>query len=57
MKDMLKEMASNEGVENTSFIDEPFEYMARQLSDISVQRCPQIFAREYKQRDIFYGHG
>lgn len=36
MKDMLKEMASNEGVENTSFIDEPFEYMARQLSDISV---------------------
>lgn len=36
MKDMLKEMASNEGVENTSFIDEPFEYMTRQLSEVSV---------------------
>jgi phycobilisome core component len=36
MKDMLKEMASNEGIENTSFIDEPFEYMTRQLSDVSV---------------------
>ena len=36
MKDMLKEMASNEAIENTSFIDEPFEYMCRQLSDVSV---------------------
>ncbi len=36
MKDMLKEMASNESIENTSFIDEPFEYMCRQLSDVSV---------------------
>ena len=36
MKDMLKDMASNEGIENTSFIDEPFEYMTRQLSDVSV---------------------
>jgi phycobilisome core component len=36
MKDMLKEMASNEGIENTSFVDEPFEYMTRQLSDVSV---------------------
>ena len=36
MKDMLKEMASNQGVENTDFIDEPFEYMTRQLSEVSV---------------------
>ena len=36
MKDMLEEMASNEGIEDTSFIDEPFEYMTRQLSDVSV---------------------
>lgn len=36
MKDMLKDMASNQGVENTSFIDEPFEYMSRQLSEVSV---------------------
>ena len=36
MKDMLKDMASNEGIENTSFVDEPFEYMTRQLSDVSV---------------------
>ena len=36
MKDMLKDMASNEGIENTRFIDEPFEYMCRQLSDVSV---------------------
>ncbi|HEY9770971.1 MAG TPA: allophycocyanin subunit beta [Coleofasciculaceae cyanobacterium] len=36
MKDMLKEMAGNDGVENTNFIDEPFEYMTRQLSELSV---------------------
>jgi phycobilisome core component len=36
MKDMLKEMAANQGVENTSFIDEPFEYMTRELSELSV---------------------
>lgn len=36
MKDMLKEMASNQGVENTNFVDEPFEYMTRQLSEVSV---------------------
>ena len=36
MKDMLKGMASDEGIENTRFIDEPFEYMCRQLSDVSV---------------------
>jgi phycobilisome core component len=36
MKDMVKEMAANQGINNTSFIDEPFEYMTRQLSEVSV---------------------
>ncbi|MEL6928757.1 MAG: allophycocyanin subunit beta [Cyanobacteria bacterium J06600_6] len=36
MKDMLKDMAREAGVENTSFIDEPFEYMTRELSEVSV---------------------
>jgi phycobilisome core component len=36
MKDMLKEMAVSQGVENTSFIDEPFEYMTRELSELSI---------------------
>jgi phycobilisome core component len=36
MKDMLKEMAASQGVENTNFIDEPFEYMTRELSELSV---------------------
>jgi phycobilisome core component len=36
MKNMLKEMAASQGVENTNFIDEPFEYMSRELSELSV---------------------
>jgi phycobilisome core component len=36
MKDMLKEMAVSQGIENSSFIDEPFEYMSRELSELSV---------------------
>ncbi len=36
MKDMLKEMAADKGVAETNFIDEPFEYMTRQLSEVSV---------------------
>ena len=36
MKDMLKEMAAEAGVENTRFIDEPFDYMSRELSEVSV---------------------
>lgn len=36
MKDMLKEMAADQGIENTSFIDEPFEYMTRELSEVSI---------------------
>jgi phycobilisome core component len=36
MKDMLKEMAASQGIENSSFIDEPFEYMTRELSELSI---------------------
>ncbi len=36
MKDMVKQMVSNAGVEDTTFIDEPFDYMTRQLSEVSV---------------------
>ena len=36
MKDMLKDMAAEDGVENTDFIDEPFEYMTKELSEVSV---------------------
>ena len=36
MKDMLKTMAAENGVEDTSVVDEPFEYMIRQLSEVSV---------------------
>ena len=36
MSNMLKEMAAEQGVEDTSFIDEPFEYMTREFSEVSV---------------------
>ena len=36
MKDMLKAMASEVGINNTAFIDEPFDYMTRELSEVSV---------------------
>jgi phycobilisome core component len=36
MKDMLKEMAAANGVADPNFIDEPFEYITRQLSEVSV---------------------
>lgn len=36
MKDMLKNMASEAGISNTAFIDEPFDYMTRELSEVSV---------------------
>lgn len=36
MKDMLKEMAAENGVTDTSCIDEPFEYITLQLSEVSV---------------------
>lgn len=36
ISDMIKEMASEAGIENTQVIDEPFEYMISQLSEVSV---------------------
>ena len=36
MKDMVKQMATDSGVENTSFIDEPFDYICRELSEVSI---------------------
>lgn len=36
MKDMIKQMATDIGVENTSFIDEPFDYMCSELSEVSI---------------------
>lgn len=36
MKAMLKTIVENEGVDNTDFIDEPFDRMNRELSEVSV---------------------
>ncbi len=36
MKNMIKEMASNEGINNTDFLDEPFDHMTRNFSEVSV---------------------
>ncbi|MGK7950978.1 MAG: allophycocyanin subunit beta [Xenococcaceae cyanobacterium] len=36
MKDIVKDMAKDAGVEDTSFVAEPFEHMTRNLSEISV---------------------
>lgn len=36
MKEMIKAMAIDAGVNDTSFIDEPFDHMTRELSDVSV---------------------
>ena len=36
MKDMVKQMARDSGVEDTSFIDEPFDYMCREFSEVSI---------------------
>ena len=36
MKDMVKQMAAELGVNNTSFIDSPFDYMCRELSEVSI---------------------
>ncbi|MBD2773026.1 allophycocyanin subunit beta [Iningainema tapete] len=33
MKDMVKEQVASTGVSNTSFVDEPFDYMTRELSE------------------------
>lgn len=36
MKDIVKEMAKDAGVNDTSFVDQPFEHMTRDLSEVSV---------------------
>ena len=36
MKDMVKDMAAEAGVDDTSFIDEPFDHMTREFSEVSV---------------------
>ena len=36
MKDMVKSMVADNGIEDTSFVDEPFEHLASKLSDVSV---------------------
>ncbi|MGH2413096.1 MAG: allophycocyanin subunit beta [Microcystaceae cyanobacterium] len=36
MKDLIKDLTAEAGVEDTSFVDEPFDHMTRELSDISV---------------------
>ena len=36
LKDMVKAMAAENGIEDTSFVDEPFEYMTLELSEVSV---------------------
>jgi phycobilisome core component len=36
MKEMVKAMAADAGVENTAFIDEPFDHMTRELSELSI---------------------
>ncbi len=36
MKDILKAMASEAGINNTAFIDEPFDHITRELSEVSV---------------------
>lgn len=36
MKEMLKEMAIEAGISDVAVIDEPFDYMARELGEVSV---------------------
>lgn len=36
MKEMIKKMASEAGMDNTSFVDQPFDHLTRDFSDISV---------------------
>lgn len=36
MKEMVKAMVAETGVEDTSFIDQPFDHLARELSEISL---------------------
>ncbi|AFY77675.1 MAG: allophycocyanin subunit beta [Hydrococcus sp. C42_A2020_068] len=36
MKEMVKELVFEAGVSDTSFVDEPFDHMTRELSEVSV---------------------
>jgi phycobilisome core component len=36
MKDMIKDMAFDAGIDNTAFVDEPFDHMTRELSEVDV---------------------
>ncbi|GBF82720.1 allophycocyanin subunit beta [Aphanothece sacrum] len=36
MKDMVKSMAADAGVEDTSFIDQPFDHLTREFSEVSI---------------------
>jgi phycobilisome core component len=36
MKDLVKEQVAAAGITNTAFVDEPFDYITRELSEIDV---------------------
>jgi len=36
MKEMIKEMAFTSGIEDTAFVDEPFDHLTRELSEVSI---------------------
>lgn len=36
MKQKVKEMAADAGIEDTSFIDQPFDFISREVSEVSV---------------------
>ncbi|MBE9076756.1 allophycocyanin subunit beta [Romeria aff. gracilis LEGE 07310] len=36
MKDMVKGMAADAGIENAAFIDQPFDYITREVSEVSI---------------------
>ena len=36
MKQMVKDMASDAGIADTSFIDQPFDFISREVSEVSV---------------------
>ncbi len=36
MKQKVKEMATDAGIEDTSFIDQPFDFISREVSEVSV---------------------
>ncbi|AFZ35489.1 allophycocyanin beta-18 subunit apoprotein [Stanieria cyanosphaera PCC 7437] len=36
MNNLVKQMATNAGISDTNFIDEPFEHLTRELSEVSI---------------------